>query len=95
MEDGVHAFGEDVPQSRPVGEVADHEERTVRNGAGMPAREVVEDDDVMAAVDEALDARGPDVAGAADDENLQSTPPVPTLPARRPAQRSPCERALV
>ena len=46
------------------------QERAVRNGAGMPAREVVEDDDVMAAVDEALDARGPDVAGAADDENL-------------------------
>ena len=72
MEDRVDAVGEEVAQLHAIGKVAGHQDGAVRDRGSVAAGQVVVDDDLVSALDEALDTRGSDVAGATDRENLQS-----------------------
>jgi len=78
VEDGVDAVGEHLADAGPIGDIAEDETRTIGDGGGVAACEVVEDDDLVPGVHEAFDARRPHVASSADDENLQSTALRPT-----------------
>ena len=73
MEDGIDPVGEDLAQAAGIGDVTDDQPGAIGHGRGMAAREVVVDDDLVAGLDEALDACRADVPGAPDDEDPQYT----------------------
>jgi hypothetical protein len=69
VDDGVEAGAEGGANRVGVGEVAAHELGPVDHRLGVAGREVVEDGDIVAALDQLLDRDAPDVAGAAGDED--------------------------
>jgi hypothetical protein len=78
MDDGVDFVLRD--QSRHEGLVAglpDDELHALRHRPVEAGREVVEDDDALAGIDECIDHVTADIAGAAGDKNCNSKPSLP------------------
>ena len=70
MDDGVDlVLGDDAADERLVADVAGDELRLRRDRPAEAGREIVEDDDLLAGIDQLPDHVTADVAGAAGDEH--------------------------
>jgi hypothetical protein len=54
----------------PPGEIATDESRPIVHGTAVTFGQIVEDDDLVAFIEEQLDANAPDIACPANDENF-------------------------
>jgi hypothetical protein len=62
-------FLESAANFFPAPEIATDESRPLVHGAAMPFGQVIEDDDLVALIEQQLDANAPDIACPADDKN--------------------------